>query len=62
MKRNWTRYRIEYEFEYRTTGGGYSVQQDIIDCIEEDAKKAIAQAIADITDEVQETTYRVVKL
>lgn len=62
MKRNWTRYRIEYEFEYQVVGGGYSVQQDIIDCIEEDAKEAITQAIADITDEVQETTYRVVKL
>ena len=53
--------RIVYEFEF-DLHKGEQYNQDILDCIEEDVEDAIKVAIANITDGVKTTLYKVEKI
>ena len=53
--------RIVYEFEF-DLHKGEQYNQDILDCIEEDAEDAIKASIANITDGVKTTLYKVEKI
>ena len=53
--------RIVYEFEF-DLHKGEQYNQDILDCIEEDAEDAIKASIANITEGVETTLYKVEKI
>lgn len=55
------RARIEYEVEF-DQGKGEAYNQEVLDCIEEDASKAIQKCIDNIIGGANQIVYKITKL